>query len=128
MRAIFSAKLLHEHGWGIDRVSKHQDYSGKYCPHRILDEGRWTSVLNRIEVALKKLKEGEEEMTFSSPSLKAETELTLGSKARLTMIVEAAIKAGAHESWRQKHENREMTEDDYKGLALKAIIDPQLKK
>ncbi|MFP3917941.1 N-acetylmuramoyl-L-alanine amidase [Lysinibacillus telephonicus] len=73
-------------------------------------------------------KESDEIMAFSSPSLKAETELTLNSKARLTMIVEAAIKAGAHESWRQKHENREMTEDDYKGLALKAIIDPQLKK
>ena len=24
------AKLLHERGWGIDRVKKHQDFSGKY--------------------------------------------------------------------------------------------------
>ena len=126
----YVAQLLYERGWGIDRVSKHQDYSGKYCPHRILDEGRWTSVLNRIEVALQKLKEkeGDDEVTFSSPSLEAETELTLSSKARRTMIVEAAIKAGAHESWREKHENREMTEGDYLGLAAKAIIDLQLKK
>lgn len=25
------AKLLKERGWGIDKVTKHQDYSGKYC-------------------------------------------------------------------------------------------------
>lgn len=28
----YIAKLLHEHGWGTERVSKHQDYSGKYYP------------------------------------------------------------------------------------------------
>ena len=37
--AWLMAMLLHEYGWGIDRLSKHQDYSGKYCPHRTLDMG-----------------------------------------------------------------------------------------
>src|SRR6185312_8677979 len=45
----FVAQLLHERNWGIDRVRKHQDWSGKYCPHRILSEGRWNSFLNRIK-------------------------------------------------------------------------------
>jgi len=48
----FVAQLLRERGWGISRVKKHQDWSGKYCPHRILDEGRWQSVLNAIQTEL----------------------------------------------------------------------------
>ncbi|MBQ8697251.1 MAG: N-acetylmuramoyl-L-alanine amidase [Clostridia bacterium] len=31
-------RLITERGWGLDRVTAHRDYSGKHCPHRILDE------------------------------------------------------------------------------------------
>lgn len=44
-------QLLNERGWGIEQVKKHQDFSGKYCPHRILDEG-WEDFLNRIREKL----------------------------------------------------------------------------
>lgn len=53
----YIAKLLHERGWGVERVKKHQDWSGKYCPHRILDEKRWDSFKQRISTALNKLKQ-----------------------------------------------------------------------
>lgn len=49
------AQMLKERGWGIDRVKKHQDWSNKYCPHRILDEGRWQQVLNAIQTELNNL-------------------------------------------------------------------------
>ena len=42
------AALLKQYGWGIDRVTKHQDFSGKYCPHRTLDMG-WQRFLNMIQ-------------------------------------------------------------------------------
>jgi len=48
----FVAQLLKERGWGIDRVKKHQDWSRKNCPHRILDEGRWQQVLNAIKAEM----------------------------------------------------------------------------
>jgi len=48
----FIAQLLRERGWGVDRIRKHQDWSGKYCPHRILDEGRWNAVVSAIQSAL----------------------------------------------------------------------------
>lgn len=51
----FVAQLLKERGWGIDRVRKHQDWNGKYCPHRILSEGRWNQVKDAIEKELKAL-------------------------------------------------------------------------
>ncbi|EDW22230.1 N-acetylmuramoyl-L-alanine amidase [Bacillus pumilus] len=44
----FIAQLLKEHGWGVDRVKKHEDWSGKHCPHRVLDEGRWGAVKSAI--------------------------------------------------------------------------------
>ena len=52
----YIADLLFERGWGIDRIKKHQDWSGKNCPHRILNEGRWDSFKQRVQVALNNLK------------------------------------------------------------------------
>ena len=46
------ATLLKKYGFGVDRVKKHQDWSGKYCPHRILAENRWESFKDRIRVAM----------------------------------------------------------------------------
>ena len=43
--------ILNRYGWGIDKVTKHQDYSGKYCPHRTLDMG-WDRFINMIKAKL----------------------------------------------------------------------------
>lgn len=51
LAAKFIASKLKEKGWGIDKVTKHQDYSNKYCPHRTLDKG-WQRFLNMIQVEL----------------------------------------------------------------------------
>ena len=51
LAATFIASKLKEKGWGIDKVKKHQDFSGKYCPHRTLDLG-WNRFLNLIKVQL----------------------------------------------------------------------------
>ena len=50
--AYYIACKLKEHGWGIDKVKKHQDFSGKYCPHKTLDLG-WERFLNLIRNNLK---------------------------------------------------------------------------
>ena len=50
--AAFIASLLDAYGWGIDRVKKHQDFSGKYCPHRTLDMG-WERFLKMVESSRK---------------------------------------------------------------------------
>ena len=43
--------ILNRYGWGIDKVTKHQDYSGKYCPHRTLDMGwdRFMMIENKLK-------------------------------------------------------------------------------
>ena len=44
--------ILKRYNWGIDKVTKHQDYSKKYCPHRTLDMG-WDRFIKMIEKELK---------------------------------------------------------------------------
>lgn len=39
--AILAARLLHAKGFGTDRLRIHQDWNGKHCPHRMLDNGGW---------------------------------------------------------------------------------------
>lgn len=51
LAAKFIAQLLKERGWDIKKVTKHQDYSGKYCPHRTLDLG-WNRFLDMIKAEL----------------------------------------------------------------------------
>ncbi len=53
--AKFIASKLKEKNWGIDKVKKHQDFSGKYCPHRTLDMG-WQRFLDMVQNELNKLK------------------------------------------------------------------------
>ena len=43
--------ILKRYGWGINKVTKHQDYSGKYCPHRTLDEG-WDKFIKMVDAKL----------------------------------------------------------------------------
>ena len=49
--ARYIAMLLKEYGWDISHVKKHQDFSGKYCPHRTLDYG-WQRFLDMIGAEL----------------------------------------------------------------------------
>lgn len=43
--------ILKRYNWGIDKVTKHQDYANKYCPHRTLDMG-WDRFIKMIETKL----------------------------------------------------------------------------
>ena len=58
----FIAYKLKEKNWDISRVKKHQDFSGKYCPHRTLDLG-WERFLKMIQQELDNLNKGDETMT-----------------------------------------------------------------
>lgn len=67
LAAKFIAFKLNEKGWGIDKIKKHQDFSGKYCPHRTLDMG-WQRFLNMIQNELNKLKGAEKVTDKNKPS------------------------------------------------------------
>lgn len=71
--AKFIALKLKEKNWGIDKVKKHQDFSGKYCPHRTLDMG-WQRFLNMVQAELNVLKGAEKVADKNKPSKWAEKE------------------------------------------------------
>ena len=66
--ALLVAMILVEKGWGLDRVTKHQDYwQGtyyKYCPHRTLDLG-WQRFLNMVQAEVNNLKKQPSEPSVS---------------------------------------------------------------
>ena len=43
---------MKELGWDTSHLKKHQDFDGKYCPHRTLDKG-WARFLKMIESEMK---------------------------------------------------------------------------
>ena len=50
LTAEYTAYLLKQNNWGIDKVKKHEDfYPKKGCPHRTLSEG-WQNFLNLVQL------------------------------------------------------------------------------
>ncbi|MGE7809196.1 peptidoglycan recognition protein family protein [Lysinibacillus capsici] len=118
----YIAKLLKQYGWGIERVKKHQDWNGKYCPHRILAEERWTSFLKRIEEAMKPMEiqktteKDDETMRFTNETTKA---------AVRYYIKQAVDKGKIDKTWLDKFDAGTMTGGDFEGL--KIIIEQRSK-
>jgi len=122
----FVAQLLRARGWGIDRVKKHQDWSGKYCPHRILEEGRWQSVLNAIEKELNalnnpiKVASNEEEGDIMAQEFKPSVGAINDSVKTVLARFEQKDPALAA-SWRKKFNDGELTISDAVGLLYVAV-------
>ena len=83
LAAKFIAFKLNEKGWGIDKVKKHQDFSGKYCPHRTLDMG-WQRFLDMVQSELDKLKGGAAVSDKNVPSSWAKEAWEWGVKEGIT--------------------------------------------
>ena len=119
----YIAKLLKQYGWGIDRVKKHQDWNGKYCPHRILSEDRWGSFLNRIKKAME-LKESEQQIVEDDDIMKFTNSTT--KDAVRDYLKQAVDKGKIDKSWLVKFGQGTMTNGDFEGLKI-IILQRQLK-
>lgn len=92
----FIAQLLHERGWGVDRVKSHQFWSGKYCPHRILSEGRWKEIIKDIQKELDSLNGKKTTAQKSAPTAK-KGYLSHGDKGEEVKYLQTLLnKAGAN--------------------------------
>lgn len=70
------AKLLKDYSFGIDKVTKHQDYSGKHCPHRILDEYGWDNFIALVKSKLNGETKPIEPTTTPAPTEPTEIDVT----------------------------------------------------
>ncbi|MHB0803307.1 N-acetylmuramoyl-L-alanine amidase [Bacillus thuringiensis] len=62
--AIVVAQFMKQYNIPISKVRTHQSWSGKYCPHRMLAEGRWDSFIERVQNAYN----GGENVSFTQSS------------------------------------------------------------
>lgn len=114
-RTILVMQKLHKQ-FGVQPIYRHFDITGKKCPLPfVANEKLWTKFLADV-------KKEDEELKFSSPALKKETETSLLSKAHRQIIVDAAIKGGAHTSWIEKLKDNTLTDADVLGLAVKYTV------
>lgn len=97
----FTAQLLFERKWGVERIKKHQDWNGKYCPHRILDNKAWGTFLNRVQQALNKLNNKGSELSVSQYNelLGKITALETAMTKKLDKVPTREVTATHKESW-----------------------------
>lgn len=83
---ILIANLLHERSWGIDKLRRHYDWSGKNCP-RIMSANNWqawTGFKMSVERELNRLKAGEKTKVNHEPSNWAKEAWEWGKKNGIT--------------------------------------------
>lgn len=99
--------------FGVWPIYRHYDVTGKKCPAPFITNGKlWTKFLADV-------KKEDDELEFSSPTVRKSFEKLLESKATQEIVINAGIEAGAfNASWRTKWENRELAPGDIVGLAV----------
>lgn len=120
----YVARLLKQFGWSINQVKWHRDWSGKQCPHRIIEEGRMTVVRDAIARRLTELntsqpippKEGLRMFSPSSATLKDAFE---------QYLLDAVTEGVMTDKWLKDFKAGKLSMDD--ALALKVIIDQRRK-
>jgi len=65
--AKWIAETLKNHNWTTANIKKHQDFSGKYCPHRTLNMG-WQRFLNMVQAELEQLNAVSVQAPVSQPA------------------------------------------------------------
>ena len=91
-----AARLLYKYGLGIDRLKKHQDWSGKKCPNVILTENRWEGIKGRVQWVLDEIKKGNIDSALESgtTSLKSDSNTTSNPTPSSTATVNSNCKVG----------------------------------
>ena len=56
--ALYVAYVLHQYGWGTDRLRQHWNWSGKDCPHKMRAHNGWGAFVARVQAHLNAIKKG----------------------------------------------------------------------
>lgn len=83
------ARLLHQFGLPIERLKKHQDWSGKMCPNRILTNHKWENFRYRVQWVLDEIKKGniEAPLEAGTTALKQNTSPAPATETFLVEII-----------------------------------------
>lgn len=56
--ALYVAYVLHQYGWGTDRLRQHWNWSGKDCPHKMRAHNGWGAFVARVQAHLNAINKG----------------------------------------------------------------------
>lgn len=78
--AVYIAHVMHEKGWGMDRLRRHYDWSRKDCPHKMHATGTYQQFRDKVESHLNALRSGKkvQASTVNKPVQKAPSKNTAG--------------------------------------------------
>ena len=93
--AMYVAQLLKNYGWGINRVKRHKDWSGKNCPHKTMELG-WQRFLNMIQTELNKLNGKTTATTSFNVGDKVVVKSSATTYADSTKIIPSWVKGGLY--------------------------------
>lgn len=108
--ALYIAHVLKQYGWGIDRLKRHYDWSGKDCPHKMHATNSYQAFRNLVKKYLDELngvKKAPAKKPASKPT-KKETPATFnkrkGRKARAKAYAKGVVrstngKGAAYRRW-----------------------------
>ena len=71
--ALYIAHVLKQYGWGIDRLKRHYDWSGKDCPHKMHATGTYQVFRNLVKKYLDELNKGTSKPKAKAPAPKKST-------------------------------------------------------
>lgn len=78
--ALYIANVLHQYGWGMDRLKRHYDWSGKDCPHKMHATDTYQQFRNKVEAHLKALNSNKK---ATVPSIRTSTTIKAKSPAKV---------------------------------------------
>ena len=84
------ARLLYAYNLSIEKLKKHQDWSGKTCPNVLLKEGRWNTFKERVNTVLKAIHNGQCSSQLSSGIKTITTENEKYSVGDTVKVLESA--------------------------------------
>lgn len=66
--ALYIAHVLKQYGWGIDRLKRHYDWSGKDCPHKMHATNSYQAFRNLVKKYLDELNKGTSKPKAKAPA------------------------------------------------------------
>ncbi|MEK5414409.1 N-acetylmuramoyl-L-alanine amidase [Paenibacillus sp. FSL L8-0708] len=87
--AVLVASMLKERGWGVDRLRRHYDWSGKICPRLMYDSGKWTgwtAFKALVEAKLNPIKQEVNDMIVYKANV-----VVNGCKAKDGVLIDGAV-------------------------------------
>lgn len=112
------ARLLHERDWGVDRLRRHYDWSGKNCPRLMNIDNKWTDwyqFVKRVAEALKSYDKKQVKVVVNGKQL-GETGTLIDNRTYVPLRA-IAMALGAKIGWDQVNK-----EASFNGVVIDGIV------